>query len=246
MARKKAHEEHENHERYLVTYVDLLLLLCSLFIILYAMSQMDERKYEEVAESLSIAFNQGGTSMVDLGNRGTVNKEARQEVSEEELQEMRETKEKNQLDNVKKDIEEVIKEKNLEDKISTMLDKDGLHIILSDEIMFESGQAELKPTMKAVLSDIGLIIKEIPNHVDISGHTDDIPIKTIQFPSNWELSSARAVAVLKEILNQQPTIDPYQLSASGYGEYHPIAENDTAEGRAKNRRVEILIERMQF
>ncbi|PGK51368.1 flagellar motor protein MotB [Priestia megaterium] len=241
MARKKPHEEHENHERYLVTYSDLITLLLAFFIILYAMSSVDQDKFDAFSQSLSVAFNHGTTSPIEFD--GTYNKNARKEATQEELKEIKDAKENNQLKQVKEKIDKVISDKKLTQQIETKLDDEGLHIILTNEILFESGDAKVKPQMRSVLRNIALLIDSIPNEVSISGHTDNLPISTPLYPSNWELSAARAVSVLKETLKSDPNLKPNRLSAAGYGEHHPAASNNTEKGRQKNRRVEILIKR---
>lgn len=241
MARKKPHEEHENHERYLVTYSDLITLLLAFFIILYAMSSVDESKFTAFSDSLSVAFNQSSDAILTLD--GTSNKQARTETTDAELQKMKKMKEDGQLEKVKAKVEEMIKEKNLKDKINVKLDKDGLRIILTNEILFESGDATIKPSMYEVLKNIGVLVETLDNPISISGHTDNMPIATVRYPSNWDLSTARAVAVLKEMLKEEPSLDPARFTASGYGEYHPIGDNRTVNGQQQNRRVEILVKR---
>lgn len=243
MARKKPHEEHENHERYLVTYSDLITLLLAFFIILYALSSVDEDKYDAFSHSLSLEFNSGSPAVIDFEG-GTYNKNARQEVGQQELLEMRRAVDDVQLQTKKQEIDRYLKENNLQDKISTKLDDDGLHIIVTNEILFNSGEAKLKTDIQDVLKSITFFIQDMPNPVVINGHTDNVPIATSAFPSNWELSTARAVTVLKEMLEANKRINPSNLSAAGYGEYQPIADNATEDGKQKNRRVDILIKRM--
>lgn len=243
MARKKPHEEHENHERYLVTYADLITLLLAFFIILYAMSSVDQNKFDAFSESLSMAFHKGTPTIVDLD--GTFNKNARKEVTKEELKTMKEARESNKLEQAKQKVEKEIQSKNLEENVKVTLDKEGLHIVLKNEILFASGEANVKPEMKNILKQISHIVSTVENPVIISGHTDNYPIRTAMYPSNWELSSARAVSVLREMVENNPTLKAERFAASGYGEYHPVAENKTEEGRQQNRRVEILVKRMQ-
>lgn len=243
MARKKPHEEHENHERYLVTYADLITLLLAFFIILYAMSSVDQNKFDAFSESLSMAFHKGTPNIVDLD--GTFNKNARKEVTQEELKTMKEARESNKLEQAKEKVEKEIQSKNLEENVKVTLDKEGLHIVLKNEILFASGEANVKPEMKNILKQISHIVSTVENPVIISGHTDNFPIRTALYPSNWELSSARAVSVLREMVENNPTLKAERFAASGYGEYHPVAENKTEEGRQQNRRVEILVKRMQ-
>ena len=243
MARKKPHEEHENHERYLVTYADLITLLLAFFIILYAMSSVDQNKFDVFSESLSMAFHKGTPNIIDLD--GTFNKNARKEVTKEELKTMKEASETNKLDQAKQKVEKEIKSRNLEENVKVTLDKEGLHIVLKNEILFASGEAVVKTEMKQILKQMSQIVSTVENPVIISGHTDNFPIRTAMYPSNWELSSARAVSVLRQMVENNPNLKADRFAASGYGEYHPVAENTTEAGRQQNRRVEILVKRMQ-
>lgn len=241
MARKKPHEEHENHERYLVTYSDLITLLLAFFIILYAMSSVDKAKVLDFTESLSMAFNHASPAVINF--QGTANKNARTQASQQQLQQIKQAQQNGQLDDLKKKVDKEVQDKGLENSITTKMDKDGLHIILTNEILFESGQAIIKPQMSNILKDISDLLGTVPNEVVISGHTDDIPISTPQYPSNWELSTTRAVAVLKEVLVDNPNLVATRFSAAGYGQFHPIVPNTSDGARQKNRRVEILVKR---
>lgn len=243
MARKKKPEEHENHERYLVSYADLMTLLTALFIILFAMSDVNEQKYNELARSLSVAFHQGSDDIIniDIGQNPEIRKPT--ETSQGELNMMKAVKEQNELREIKKKIDQKIEDEKLVGKIETILAKDGLKIVLTNEVLFNSGSAVLKKDFKEMIGTIGYLIEGIDNPVEVSGYTDNIPISTARYPSNWELSSDRALSVLKYMMKTNKTLDPVRFSASGFGEYRPIASNETRVGREKNRRVEILVER---
>lgn len=244
MGRKhKKHEEHENHERYLVTYSDLITLLLAFFIILYAMSDVNEEKFDTFSKSLSVAFHNGSNNIIDLGLENRNSNTIRSKLSPQEMQMMAAISENNDLRKMKKEIDKKIKENNLQGQMSTNLTEDGLKIILTNEILFEPGKAELKSDYRFIIDSISGLVKGVENKVQISGYTDNVPISTPEFPSNWDLSSARSLSVLKEMLKTDKGLDPKRFSAAGYGEYQPIASNTTAEGRKENRRVEILIER---
>lgn len=243
MARKKKHEEHVNHERYLVTYSDLITLLLAFFIILYAMSNVDQKKMDDVANSMSLAFNSGNDKLIDLGMREKGN--TRGTLTEEEKKMMKSIKEKKNFQNIQNSINSVVENKHLEGQIQTEITDKGLKVTLTDEILFESGNAKLKPENIDVIKTVGSLLVGISNPVQVSGYTDNVPIANANFESNWELSSTRAISVLKTILQTNPSLEPTRFSASGYGEYHPIADNNTIEGRKKNRRVEIMIQRVE-
>jgi chemotaxis protein MotB len=242
MGRKKPKEEHENHERYIITYADLITLLLAFFIILYAMSASDEEKFNAVAQSLSMAFHP--TMSNQLVNFDLNNNEARKTTTQQEMTMMRAVKENNDLAALKKKIDEKVETNpEMASKINTLLKEDGLYITLSDEILFNSGSAVIRKEAFDMLTFLSTVIQDVSNPISVSGHTDNIPIATALYPSNWELSTTRATSVLRYLLSSLKEDRATQFRAAGYGEYHPLASNDTEEGRKANRRVEILIER---
>ena len=245
MARKQKHEEHVNHERYLISYADIMTLLTALFIVLFAMSDVNEEKMKQVAVSFQEALYgeaSGELLNLEMGKNPEIRKPT--EATPAEMKMMKSVAEQNELRKLKEKIDEKIEEEKIESKVKTEITKDGLKIVLTDEILFESGSAILKKDFLSILKTITVVIQEVDNPVQISGFTDNIPISTARYPSNWELSTDRAVSVLRYILTNDKKIDPMRFSAAGYGEYQPIASNATKEGRETNRRVEILIERM--
>lgn len=241
MAKKKHDEGHDNAERWLLTYADLITLLLALFIILYAMNQVDSERFDAVAQSLAIGFNQtSSTSIIDLGT----NMNARNPATDSEIKTMKAIKENDQLRKIKNQIDEKIgKNAKLNGKVYTNLSNNGLMIVIADDILFTSGTASLTKEAANLISLVTPLLLDITNPIKISGHTDNIPIHTAKFSSNWELSSARSNSVLHFML-QHFKLSPTRLSSAGYGEFQPISENTTTNGKAKNRRVEILIERL--
>lgn len=245
MAKKKNHG-HVNHERYLVTYSDLITLLLAFFIILYAMSENNPEKMKAVELALQLAFNPQTQTIVSLQTDATKSaKDKRAQATQEEQKMMKSVAEQNDLRKLKEKIDKEIKQEGLQNSVHTQLDQDGLRIILTDEILFDSGSADFKkPSNLSILQFVSFLLGETINPVTIEGHTDNVPIATSQFPSNWELSAARSLTVLKYIVSQNPHLQPDRFSATGYGEYKPIASNKTEAGRKENRRVEILIQRI--
>lgn len=241
--KKKPHEEHVNHERYMVTYADLITLLLAFFIILFAMSDENPHKFEQVAQSLSAGFNKGSESIINT-DLATNPELKRQQTNEQNVKMMASVKEQNELRELKKRIDQKVSEMGLEKQITTTLGKQGLMISLTDKVLFNSGSAELKNENSEIIKVVGSIISEVQNPVQVSGYTDNVPINTGDFPSNWELSGQRSMTVLKYMIDNNKGLNPERIYAAGFGEYHPIANNDTEEGREKNRRVEILVERM--
>lgn len=237
MAKHKRHKKHEDHvdESWLIPYADLLTLLLALFIVLFASSTVDAQKFQAIAS----AFNnemEGGSGVLDFPSPVTD-----PAMSETEEQENLKAADKKELKEMQEKMTAYIKENNLEDKVETTLNGEGLLLRIRDNVLFNSGDAEIQPAQLANVGDISkLLVANTPRSIIISGHTDNVPISTAQFDSNWELSAMRAVNFMKEILKNNQ-LDPRLFSAKGYGEYQPIASNDTDKGRSQNRRVEILI-----
>ena len=146
------------------------------------------------------------------------------------------------LGEIQGNLDEYIAVHELENQFETQLTDEGLLITIRDSILFETGEATVKPQYASLARDISnLLVFEKPRQIVITGHTDNVPINNTEFPSNWELSMMRAINFLKPIVSNDK-LDPQLFSVKGYGENKPVASNDTAEGRSKNRRVEVLIQ----
>ncbi len=229
MGRKKKGEgEHENLERWLLTYADLITLLLAFFIVMYSMSKVDAKKFGAMTQALQsilhgkgIAVLQGQANLVSTTTPGGALK-----VGDLKLLQTKITK--------------MAKEMGLQDKINAGMDQRGLVIRISESAFFDPGRAELKPDAIKVLDIISGLLIQIPNHIRIEGHTDNVPISTEKFPSNWELSVNRATVCVRYLIEKH-NFPPEKISALGYGEYRPIADNGTLEGRGKNRRVDIVV-----
>jgi chemotaxis protein MotB len=148
--------------------------------------------------------------------------------------------EQRRLEDILGKVREYVEENNLQNKIHASLDERGLTIRFLDTALFDLGQADLKPEARAILDNVASILRSLPNPIRVEGHTDNLPINTYRFPSNWELSTARATTVVR-YLAEKHGIPPDRLSAAGYGEWRPVAPNDTPEHRAQNRRVDIVV-----
>lgn len=261
----KKHQHHEEHidETWLIPYADLLTLLLALFIILFASSQVDSKKYDQIMQSLNSAFK-GGTSMFEVSSSIQIQstpdvdksksdggnlQEKLQGMTEQELKlkELRE-KQKRQYQHELEDMQELqkqldtyIQEKGLSTQLETKLDEFMLKITVRDNALFQSGSAAVKPDAQVLAAAIAKMLSEYPTYqVEVAGYTDNVPIKTAEFETNWDLSAKRALNFMK-ILMKNDKVNPSNYRAIGYGEYQPIDTNDTAEGRAKNRRVEVNI-----
>jgi chemotaxis protein MotB len=256
MARKKE-QASEGAPEWMATYSDMVTLLLTFFIMLFAMSTVDKNTFEEVAKSLSQSFlnlNTGDSVLIHKSGsiltidytslQNGVIKDSLKEKYLEDAEDMvvdaeKDLKEK-VIDEAKNDIRDTIAEKGLSDKVQVVEEKDFLLIRLESEIFFQSGSAEINDEGKKVLSALANDLRGIENDILISGHTDNVPIHTVQYSSNWELSTARATNVVAYLVNVEK-LDPAKLTATGNGEYRPIGDNSTPEGRQKNRRIEIKI-----
>ena len=265
---KKHHEEeHENHERWLVSGYDMMTLLFAVFVVLFAISSTNISKVKALKQSLQEAFSgpvlTGGRAMMEQGNQSEAQKaaptpplqsispaqavQARMhgtdpESSTEALQEA--AKEEQDFQALKRRIDKLVAEAGLADKVSTTVSLRGLKVrLMTDKLLFDSGSAVIKPQAFHTLDEIGHIVAAERQHpVAVEGHTDNRPIATSQYPSNWQLSGARAAAVVQRLVHSG--VAPKRTSLSGYASQHPVTTNATAFGRARNRRVEIILTRL--
>ena len=247
MARKKKPEEHENLERWLVSYADFMTLLFATFVVLYALSQININEFKKVEESLKKAFSiqsilDGGSGVMSSGN-SVMDTSAADSVIDNLLMEYISPRyEQESYEKIKKEVEDLAKSGEM-DGVSATIDERGLVITITDKnILFASASAELNANAKKLLDKIGkLIIEKFAMHsIRVEGHTDSLPISGGKYPSNWELSSARASRVVRYLINSQG-FNPKLFIATGLADTIPVAPNTTAQNKAKNRRVEIII-----
>lgn len=229
----KKPEKEANHERWLLTYSDLITLLMIFFVVMYAMSNVDVSKYEKLAQSLGVAM--GGGKKVFQVTPGLTDTKKQLDSSASGLK-----TEVQKLNNLKDKVDTYLKNNGLAASVNTVVSQRGLEVNLRDTILFDSGSAEIKPAVRAKLIGIGKIINSLGNLIRIEGHTDNVPIHTAQFPTNWHLSAIRAVNV-NALLIEAVHIPPQKVSIVGFGEYYPMVPNTSAENRAINRRVNIVI-----
>ena len=228
-ARLSSDDADEGADDWLLTYGDLMTQLVCFFVLLMSFSIVSSMKFREVVVSLHDALDGNGVLSAWMSTVDDLPRNI--DVENEALMEL------------KAEIEGSIAENGMSEYVETEIRKDGLFITLIQKdpaVFFDTGDAKIKEEAYSILNEIGRIIKELPNDIRIEGHTDNRPINTSQFPSNWELSTVRATNVLR-YLNKIVGIAPDRLSAAGYGFYRPIASNDTYVGMSKNRRVEIVI-----
>ncbi|MDQ2687131.1 MAG: OmpA family protein [Armatimonadota bacterium] len=249
--------EHENAERWLLTYADMITLLVAFFIMLYAMSVMNVQKFQQLAISVRSGF---GSSMMNgepsvLGNSGvsgmpSILANGRQPNEDGKSQkdggldalkkDQAARQDAHNLDKAYEVIQAYIKKNHLENVMHAERDERGVVVtVMTDKMLFASGAADLRPEETGLLSKVAAVADTVPNQVRVEGHTDNLPIHTARFPSNWELSTMRATVVLRFFEKQG--IASNRLEAAGYAEQHPIVPNDTEAHRATNRRVEVVI-----
>lgn len=253
MGRKKKHEEHVNLERYLVSYADFITLLFATFVVLYALSQVDISAFSKLEEALKSAFEapsimQGNPGIMnDAGDNLLENRSADSVISALMMEYLSPKYEAEAYESIKKDIEEMSKSKELEG-VSAIIDERGLVIKLNDSnILFRSASAKLQDSAKAKLDKVGLLIaqKFLMHSIRVEGNTDSLPFSNAVYPSNWELSSARACSIVRYLIDRFK-FHPDLFTPIGYSSTRPISDNKTEKGRAQNRRVEIVILRNKF
>lgn len=248
MAKRKKNQEIKTDETWLIPYADMLTLLLALFIVLFAASAVDAQKLDQISQSFNIAF-QGGVGIFEQPSpiAPIVPHDAANRKDADSSQEEYDDLGLGQIDylalrEIQDSIDGYIAEKDLGMSLQTNLTQEGLMITILDNALFAPGSAVIRPDARQLAEELAeLLVIDPPRHITVSGHTDDVPMNTPQFPSNWDLSAGRALNFLK-ILLENPELEPERFSAIGYGEYRPVAPNDSPENRAKNRRVEILIQ----
>jgi chemotaxis protein MotB len=260
--RSKLHEEHEehvNHERWLITYADMITLLMVLFIVLYSISQVDLAKFRRLKEGVAGGFGgpaaagalsggagplEGGGGVFDAGLEGTEAvtsaQAAQAALADAQARAAGARQQRSVLQGAQQEIQRSLDKEGLGDTVKFRLESRGLVVtIVSDKVLFEPGQAELRVEGREVVDNLAAAIGRLPNKLSVEGHTDNVPISG-RYASNWELSTARATTVLRELIEQHG-IAPARLSAAGYADERPVAGNDTPDGRGANRRVELVV-----
>jgi chemotaxis protein MotB len=232
----KAHEEPHTSEAWLIPYADILTLLLALFIILFASSQVDQQKYEQVMQGFISEFT-GGSSILDSSS--SVLDPGSDLIHMEPGGQL--VQEQSDMASMKKMLDEYIDENGLSAQLETNVNGEMLRIIIRDYALFDSGSAAVKADAQKLAVDIAGMLSSYPNYtVEVAGYTDDRPIHSAEFDSNWDLSSVRALHFMKYILLDDQ-VNEARFRTVGYGEFRPIDTNETEEGRAKNRRVEVTI-----
>jgi chemotaxis protein MotB len=279
MARRHHHEEHQNHEAWAVPYGDLVTLLLAFFVVMYAISSINEGKYRAVSDALSSAFGGPPRSVTPLqlgktqlrgssfdrpslmtpGSRtgpttasplsdlrlrqsldaplGRQQQHAAQQAAAAAMDAS--LRGESQLSTLGRRIQEALAELVREELVTVRRGATFLEVEIQSDILFASGVAVPSPLATATVRKLGAVLRGEPNAIRVEGYTDDVPIRTAAFPSNWELSAARAASVVHVLADEG--LDPGRLAVVGYGEHQPVADNATVEGRNANRRVLLVI-----
>ena len=269
MARKKKHEDHVNHEAWAIPYGDLITLLLAFFVVMYAISSVNEGKYRVLSESMVAAFrgsprttqpiqigdnrpvgnaDQGANPMSELGLSDPRTLQLPREVLQEALSQQPDPDDTrtgtdaaagNDLQQMEEEVRTALGDLIEMDQIRVRQSRFWLEVEVQTDILFPTGIARISDDAVPVLQRLAGVLAPFPNPVQVEGHTDNVPISTSRFPSNWELSAARAASVVR--LFGENGLDPDRLAVMGMGEQQPIADNDSAEGRNRNRRVLVVV-----
>jgi chemotaxis protein MotB len=257
MARKKKHPEHVNHERWLVSYADFITLLFAFFTTMYAISTVDAQKMGKMVMSMKSSFDSGlfaassdkmsliegtgGSAAAPTAQRLIENLRSHPAPANRTASAKQELASKGKgLGIIKRNVEALVGGEALKGRVRLRIEGRGLIISLGEGGFFDSGDEIIKPEGKVLLDAIATGLAKADNFIRVEGHTDDVPIKNLRFPSNWELSTARATAVIAYLITKFG-LPPDRLSGAGYAEFHPVATNDTLEGKARNRRIDIVV-----
>jgi chemotaxis protein MotB len=234
-------QEHEENDPWLMTFADMVSLLMAFFVILYSMSALNAVKYHDLTDSLRETFK--GKTAIGKTSKGKEINMAEIIGSAKEVKQYKSLNEKVNAEMVAITLKmnTFISEHKLGNKVSAFIDDRGVVIKIADEILFAPGEARLSKESQVLIDYLVTMIKEFPYQLRVEGHTDNTPIQTNVYPSNWELSTARACNVVRTFIEKGG--NPTQFSAEGFAEYRPIGSNSTVSGKMKNRRVELIYKR---
>lgn len=257
MSRRKKKPQHENHERWLVSYADFITLLFAFFVVLYSSAQVDKRKVGELAMAIQVAFQKMGIFEASNTKPALLNTEP-MPFSKVQMVEnvprvarldqlvspprgpLAESAPRAPMNEIQKQLNEALSPELKKHTVSITPTKEGIVVSLREAGFFASGSSDLRPGATGTLADFEKVVAPYHVRIRIEGHTDNVPIHNSRFDSNWDLSTARATEIIKLFISKYG-IEPDRLSAAGYGEFYPVASNATATGRAMNRRVDLVI-----
>lgn len=245
--------EHENAERWLLTYADMITLLVAFFIMLYSMSVMNQQKFQQLAISVRSGFGSSATngapSVLSSGGilgrpailtNGTQADPGRSQHDTDSFPSAAKAQDERNLDRAYEVVQKYIKDHRLQNAMHATRDERGVIVtVMTDRMLFARGQADIQPAETGLLEEVAQVIGTVPNDIRVEGHTDSLPIHTPRFPSNWELSTLRATTVLRYF--ESRGVAARRMEAAGYADQRPVAPNDTEAHRGLNRRVEVVI-----
>lgn len=246
MSRRIRAKSHVSNERWLISYADFITLLFAFFVVLYAFAKADQRRQAEVSQAIDTAFKSLG---LFAGSSRVPDNKAASSASEQSAMAMNivmgedvlaPAQVRDDLARMKRELEQRLSNQVAQHTVAIKIGKDGLVISLREAGFFSSGSAAPRKESLEAMQQIAAELAQMPYDLRVEGHTDDVPIHTSEFDSNWELSSARATNIARTLLGMH-AVSPDRLSAAGYAEFHPVDTNDSAEGRARNRRVDLVI-----
>jgi chemotaxis protein MotB len=232
MARKKREEVKAGAPEWLATYGDMMTLLLVFFVLLFSMSSVDSQRYKAVVQSLS-----GSLGVLDSGTTVTLEPLINNFPSDSPTETPTESEE---FSDMQEELQAILEESELSGQIKLEINERGLLIRFLDSVLFDSGKADLTPQAMDIIDKVTDTLNGTSKKIIVEGHTDNVPISTYKYPSNWELSTTRAVNVVKYMIDHS-SIDPVRLSAAGYADQHPISDNNSVDSRKNNRRVDMVI-----
>lgn len=245
MARRRRPEEHENHERWLVSYADFITLLFAFFVVMYSISSVNEGKYKILSEALVGVFNDSERSMkpIPIGEQRPLSVKPAEPLikDSEELDAGIGQSVTDPLQTITDQVRDAFGDLIKSDQMTVRGNELWIEIELNSSLLFGSGDAMPSDKAFTIIEKVAKIIKPFDNPIHVEGFTDDQPISTSQYPTNWELSSARSASIVRMLAMEG--LNPARMASVGYGEFQPVASNATAEGRGRNRRVVLVISR---
>ena len=241
MARKKYQDEEESQDRWIVSYADFITLLFAFFVVMYALSSVNEGKYRILSDSILNAFGKSPAApVINLDQPGGA---ALQPGIAPPVKQQRKTEavrqERELMTGIARDIRMLMEPLVNQGKVRVTQTPRGVNIEINASVLFAPGDAQLNAGSIEALKAVARVLKEVDNAVRVEGHTDSVPIHTVQFPSNWELSAVRASSVVRLFIENG--VEEARLTVAGHGPTQPVAANDTSEGKTRNRRVEVIV-----
>ena len=256
MRKNEEEREKDNNERWLLTYSDMITLLLVLFIMMYTISTVDTKKFQAISQQLNVMLGDSGrVSSINIPGSNSevldsfyqtpeVSASASRSPSKSPSRSPSQAKLPGSRENIESKLEELVNSSGLGKVVTIQSEKRGVVVSFQEALLFPSGSADINSKGKAVLEKIAAIIKSVDNYISVEGSTDNVPMNSYRFPSNWELASQRAINVLKQIVRYG--VDPRRISATSYGEYRPVVKNTSDKNKARNRRVDIVFIDEQF